>query len=187
MGLQVSSRPVLTPESTAINLDGTSTVSNVQDPTILLISNAQTETKEGSEIKENDVVNNEEENETTVLSEEENVFEGCNYWISTRVNISEPLYDPEEEKADLYLVQKRKSDNELEDLFLIITSDDIKERDALSGKLKYCWSTNSVLSCVLGRSEPVTVDIIFDTTREERQNRRYYVEPDERFFNYTSM
>lgn len=36
-----------------------------------------------------------------------------------------------------------------------------------------------MLSCVLGRSKPVTVDIIFDTTRKTRQNRRYFVEPDE--------
>lgn len=178
MGLQVSPHPVLTVESTVTNLDGTSTVSNVQDPTILSISNAQTDTKEGSETKENDVVNNEEENGTQVLNEEENVFEGFNDSISTRVDISKSLYDSKEEKADLYLVQKKKNDNELEDLFLIITLDDIKERDALSGKLKYCWSTNSVLSCVLGRSEPVTVDIIFDTAREECRNRRYYVEPD---------
>lgn len=35
-----------------------------------------------------------------------------------------------------------------------------------------------MLSCVLGRSEPITVDIIFDTSREDRQNRRYYVDPD---------
>ncbi|XP_012140983.2 uncharacterized protein LOC100876018 isoform X1 [Megachile rotundata] len=178
MGLQVSSRSVLTPESTVTNLDDTSNVSNIQDPTILLISNAQTDTEKGSETKENDVINNEEENETKVLNEEENVFEDFKDSISTPVDISEPLYDSEEEKADLYLVQKKKNDNELEDLFLIITLNDIKERDALSGKLKYCWSTNSVLSCVLGRSEPVTVDIIFDTTREERRNRRYYVEPD---------
>lgn len=37
---------------------------------------------------------------------------------------------------------------------------------------------SSVLSCVLGRSEPITVDIIFDTTREHRQNRRYFVKSD---------
>lgn len=37
---------------------------------------------------------------------------------------------------------------------------------------------SSVLSCVLGRSEPVTVNIIFDTTREHRQNRRYFVKLD---------
>lgn len=36
-----------------------------------------------------------------------------------------------------------------------------------------------MLSCVLGRSEPVTVDIIFDTSRENRQNRRYFVEPED--------
>jgi len=53
---------------------------------------------------------------------------------------------------------------------------EIKERDTITGKLKYSWSMNSVLSCVLGRSDPPTVDIIFDTTRKDRENRRYFVE-----------
>ena len=79
----------------------------------------------------------------------------------------------------MYLVQKKNEDNELEELFLIITLDDIKERDSMTGKVKCSWSTSSVLSCVLGRSEPVTVDIIFDTTREARQNRKYFVESDD--------
>jgi len=38
---------------------------------------------------------------------------------------------------------------------------------------------NSVLSCVLGRSDPPTVDIIFDTTRKDRENRRYFVESED--------
>jgi len=46
----------------------------------------------------------------------------------------------------------------------------------ISGKVKFCWSTKSVLSCVLGRSDPPTVDIIFDTAREDRENRRYLTE-----------
>nr|XP_033339293.1 serine/threonine-protein kinase 11-interacting protein [Megalopta genalis]XP_033339294.1 serine/threonine-protein kinase 11-interacting protein [Megalopta genalis]XP_033339295.1 serine/threonine-protein kinase 11-interacting protein [Megalopta genalis]XP_033339296.1 serine/threonine-protein kinase 11-interacting protein [Megalopta genalis] len=88
-----------------------------------------------------------------------------------------PIFDPEKETGDIYTVQKNKNDHELESLFLIISVDDIKERDSLTGKLINSWSTKSVLSCVLGRSEPITVDIIFDTTREHRQNRRYFVEP----------
>ncbi|XP_078051499.1 uncharacterized protein LOC144477636 [Augochlora pura] len=91
----------------------------------------------------------------------------------------EPIFDPEKETGDLYIVQKSKNDHELESLFLIITVDDIKERDSLTGKIINSWSTNSVLSCVLGRSEPITVDIIFDTTREHRQNRKYFVEPED--------
>lgn len=49
----------------------------------------------------------------------------------------------------------------------------------MTGKVKCSWSTSSVLSCILGRSDPVTVDIIFDTTREARQNRKYFVESDD--------
>lgn len=32
------------------------------------------------------------------------------------------------------------------------------------------------MSCVLGKSDPPTVDIIFDTTRKDRANRRYFAE-----------
>lgn len=46
----------------------------------------------------------------------------------------------------------------------------------ITGKVKFCWSTKSVLSCILGRSDPPTVDIIFDTTRKDRENRRYLTE-----------
>ncbi|XP_077279584.1 serine/threonine-protein kinase 11-interacting protein isoform X2 [Temnothorax americanus] len=88
-------------------------------------------------------------------------------------------YDPNEEAGDLYIVQKRKNESELENVFLVITCEDIKERDAITGKIKVCWSTTSVLSCVLGRSEPPTVDIIFDTARKDRENRRYFAQPED--------
>ncbi|KAL0117693.1 hypothetical protein PUN28_008833 [Cardiocondyla obscurior] len=89
-------------------------------------------------------------------------------------------YDPNEETGDLYIVQKKKNaDEELENIFLVITTEDIKERDAITGKIKFSWSTNSILSCVLGRSDPPTVDIIFDTTRRDRENRRYFVQPED--------
>ncbi|XP_011874487.1 PREDICTED: serine/threonine-protein kinase 11-interacting protein isoform X2 [Vollenhovia emeryi] len=88
-------------------------------------------------------------------------------------------YDPNEEAGDLYIVQKRKNQDELDNVFLVITSEDIKERDAITGRIKYCWSTNSVLSCVLGRSDPPTVDIIFDTTRKDKENRRYFAQPED--------
>lgn len=53
---------------------------------------------------------------------------------------------------------------------------DIKERDTITGKVKYSWSIASVLSCVLGRGETTTVDIIFDTKRKDKENRRYFIE-----------
>lgn len=56
---------------------------------------------------------------------------------------------------------------------------DIKERDAITGKIRFGWSTSSILSCVLGRSDPPTVDIIFDTTRKDRENRRYFAQPED--------
>lgn len=62
---------------------------------------------------------------------------------------------------------------------LILFCRDIKERDTSTGKVKYSWSINSVLSCVLGRSNPPTVDIIFDTTRKDREKRRYFAESED--------
>ncbi|XP_015179281.1 PREDICTED: serine/threonine-protein kinase 11-interacting protein isoform X2 [Polistes dominula] len=87
-----------------------------------------------------------------------------------------PLFDLELEKSDLYLVQNRKNSNEMEELFLELTADDIKERDTTSGIVRNSWSVASVLSCVLGRGEEPMVDIIFDTKRKDKQNRRYFIE-----------
>ncbi|KAK9299456.1 hypothetical protein QLX08_007486 [Tetragonisca angustula] len=171
MGLQPSTYSV-TSEFTIENLDATN-MPSIEDSASLLIKDTQSKslTEATSEF------NNENEDETKVLIEEENVSEVVsNNDVNALENISEPAYDPEQEVGNLYLVQKRKNSSELEDLFLVITPNVIRERDSLTGKLRCCWSTSSVLSCVLGRSEPVTVDMIFDTTREHRQNRRYFVE-----------
>ncbi|XP_006617649.1 serine/threonine-protein kinase 11-interacting protein isoform X1 [Apis dorsata] len=178
MGLQPSC-PMLIPEFAIENLDSKNIVVSAENSAILLMKNTKIETNEESLMKEINESNNEKENESEVLNKEENISEIIlTNNASALVNISEPLYDPEQEEGKLYIVQKKKNADELEDLFLMITSNDIKEIDSLTGKLKYCWSMSSVLSCVLGRSEPVTVDIIFDTTREHRQNRRYFVKSD---------
>ncbi|XP_076231714.1 uncharacterized protein LOC143177580 isoform X2 [Calliopsis andreniformis] len=183
MGLQSSSYSTLSPDSVAKALDDTNSMISTQDSATYAISSTQTATEENPEclIKKNSETNKDREEEAVVSNEEEIISEVAviNDTVQTLVNIPEPLYDPEKETGDLYLVQKKKDDNELEELLLIITLDDIKERDAVTGKVKCSWSTSSVLSCVLGRSEPITVDIIFDTTRENRQNRRYFVEPDD--------
>ncbi|XP_015116002.1 serine/threonine-protein kinase 11-interacting protein isoform X2 [Diachasma alloeum] len=88
-------------------------------------------------------------------------------------------YDPEEEKGQLFLVQKKRENEELEELFLVITAEDVKERDSITGRIKYRWSTETVLSCVMGRGETPTIDFIFDTTRRDRQTRTYLVEADD--------
>lgn len=178
MGLQPSC-PMLIPEFAIENLDSKNIVASAENSAILLMKNTKIETNEESLMKETNESNNEKENESEVLNKEENISEIIlTNNASALVNISDPLYDPEQEGGKLYIVQKKKNADELENLFLMITSNDIKEIDSLTGKLKYCWSMSSVLSCVLGRSEPVTVNIIFDTTREHRQNRRYFVKLD---------
>lgn len=169
MGLQPPTYSA-TSEFMIENLDATN-MPSIEDSASLLMKDTQSLTEATSEF------NHENEDETKVLAEEENVSEVVlNNDVNALENLSEPAYDPEQEVGNLYLVQKKKNSSELEDLFLVITPNVIRERDSLTGKLRCCWSTSSVLSCVLGRSEPVTVDMIFDTTREHRQNRRYFVE-----------
>ncbi|KAG7211247.1 hypothetical protein KM043_010559 [Ampulex compressa] len=169
MGLQSVSQATVSSTLTSKHLNNTEFLTKVQieyNPDIMVM--------EDSIIKE--------DTDNVVMSmdnDETNASSSANETIETPLDMEPDSYDPDEESGDLYLVQRKKSDDEMEELFLIITLDQIKERDAITQKIKCSWSANSVLSCVLGRSEPVTVDIIFDTTREGRQNRRYFVEPAE--------
>ncbi|XP_033175784.1 serine/threonine-protein kinase 11-interacting protein isoform X2 [Bombus impatiens] len=178
MGIQPPTYSI-TSEFTIENLNAKDIVHSIEDSVNLLMKDTHIELNDKSESLKQEINEfNDEKNRSKVLTEEENISEVLlNNDTSVLENLSEPPYDPEQEVGNLYRVQKRKNSNELEDLFLIITTHVIRERDSLTGKLRCCWSTSSVLSCVLGRSEPVTVDIIFDTTREHRKNRRYFVEP----------
>ncbi|CAD6233862.1 GSCOCG00007357001-RA-CDS [Cotesia congregata] len=87
------------------------------------------------------------------------------------VELREEIYDPEEETGDLFLVSQKNPD---EDIFLVITDEYVIERDSITGKIKYRWSMDTVLSCIMGRGETTSVDFIFDTTRRDRQSRMYY-------------
>ncbi|XP_076644442.1 uncharacterized protein LOC143354324 isoform X2 [Halictus rubicundus] len=185
MGLEPSPYMLLTPESTTKIFEETVILSNAQQSetlsTIHLIDNSETGAIEGSmhSAMEYNECNSIDETHETSNKFEETVSETTS--SETMVTFAEPEspYNLEEETGDLYLVQKNKNDHELENLFLIITANDIKERDSITGKLLNSWSISSVLSCALGRSEPVTVDIVFDTTRETRRNKRYIVEPED--------
>ncbi|XP_057325391.1 LOW QUALITY PROTEIN: serine/threonine-protein kinase 11-interacting protein [Microplitis mediator] len=89
------------------------------------------------------------------------------------VEQKEEVYDPDEEIGDLFIVSKK---NPEEEIFLVITNDDVIERDSITGKIKYRWSIETVLSCIMGRGETTSVDFIFDTTRRDRQSRMYYAD-----------
>ncbi|XP_076294783.1 uncharacterized protein LOC143215989 isoform X2 [Lasioglossum baleicum] len=181
MGLEPSPYLTLTPESAIKIFEETEIVLNAQQSetpsTINLINNSETGTSDS--VTEYNECNSIEETHETSNKLEETVSATTS--TETTVIFTEPEspYNLEEETGDLYLVQKNKNDHELENLFLIITANDIKERDSITGKLLNSWSMSSVLSCALGRSEPVTVDIVFDTTRETRRNKRYIAEPED--------
>ncbi|KZC15076.1 Serine/threonine-protein kinase 11-interacting protein, partial [Dufourea novaeangliae] len=114
MGFQPSSYSSLTP-------DGTSAVSSTQDSIVDAIENIQADAAENSACSTN------ENNETSSRKElnVENVSETplsdtTNTFVQSELHYD--LYHLEEETGDLYLVQKKKNDDELEELFLIITS-----------------------------------------------------------------
>ncbi|KAL7305323.1 hypothetical protein TKK_0002453 [Trichogramma kaykai] len=118
-------------------------------------------------------------NEINTISETE--FETSENGI-VDLKINEDLttsYDPEEETGDLFLLQKKRGQEESDEIFLVISSDDIKERDTMTGKILFRWATNTVLSCVLGRGTPTTIDITFDTTRKDRNARTYITNLDD--------
>lgn len=96
MGLQPSC-PILIPEFAIENLDSKNIVANAENSAILLMENTKIETNEESLMKETNESNNEKENENEVLNEEENISEIIlTNNASSLINISEPLYDPEQ-------------------------------------------------------------------------------------------
>ncbi|KOC68415.1 Serine/threonine-protein kinase 11-interacting protein [Habropoda laboriosa] len=125
MGLPLSST-VLTPECTMKHLDGTNIVLNIQDSSILLMENAQIETNKDSKslTKENSEISHEEEDQSKVLNEE-NISETplTDDLVSAPESGLEALYNPKEETGNLYQVVVKKNENELENLFLIITTE----------------------------------------------------------------
>lgn len=96
MGLQPSC-PILIPEFAIENLDSKNIVASAENSAILLMENTKIETNEESLMKETNESNNEKENENEVLNEEENISEIIlTNNASSLINISEPLYDPEQ-------------------------------------------------------------------------------------------
>ncbi|XP_012234632.1 serine/threonine-protein kinase 11-interacting protein isoform X2 [Linepithema humile] len=163
MGLQSVSQLSTSPIQTLADID---TASSFHDTLISAMDNV----KSSGEVESQPEVAEYADDDKEVSQDEEISAE------HSESHSPPSVYDPDEETGDLYIVQKRKNDEEMEDIFLVITTEDIKERDMITGKVKFCWSTKAILSCVLGRSDPPTVDIIFDTTRKDRENRRYLTE-----------
>ncbi|KAK0157378.1 hypothetical protein PV328_011126 [Microctonus aethiopoides] len=119
------------------------------------------------------------ENQSEKLTEYNNDLQTGDDMIEKKQIVdSSDYYDLGLNEGDLFLVKKMREGvhDEMEELFLIITLENILERDPISEKIKYRWSMDTVLSCLMGRGESVTIDFIFDTTRRDRQNRTYYVE-----------
>ncbi|KAI4491331.1 hypothetical protein M0802_010264 [Mischocyttarus mexicanus] len=173
MGLQSPSPPI----NYLVDTNSTLSEDNI-DITSLIENKDSNHTK--SENLSNDILVNCNDNENADKVEEahDNEVRNNDDLTITLENSPEinPFFDLELEKGDLYLVQNRKNSNEMEELFLELTPDDIKERDTISGIVRNSWSVASVLSCVLGRGESPMVDIIFDTKRKDKQNRRYFIE-----------
>lgn len=100
MGLQPSSYPILTPESTIKHLSSTDTMRSTPDSADLLTKNSSIRTNEDSEslMKENSEISDEKDDESKVLDEEENITEVPLIIdeASALTTVPETLYDPEE-------------------------------------------------------------------------------------------
>ncbi|XP_015584680.1 serine/threonine-protein kinase 11-interacting protein isoform X4 [Cephus cinctus] len=191
MGLERSPRPMLTstfpktPASTPVNASAFVSPTHLSDSLNLLNSPTPKDLigdtfgsgdNQFSEHKVNDVSNNKENNNDSEIQEDSNRDETIDEIPDISPKEVENNYDPEEEIGDLYLVQKKKNTHEREELFLVINPDYIKERDSMTREVKQRWAMNTVLSCDMGGGQETSVDIVFDTTRKDRQNRTYYLE-----------
>ncbi|KOX68934.1 Serine/threonine-protein kinase 11-interacting protein [Melipona quadrifasciata] len=112
MGLQ----PPTYSATSEFMIEGATNMPSIEDSASLLMKDTQSLTEATSEF------NHENEDETKVLTEEENISEVVlNNDVNALENLSKPAYDPEQEVGNVYLVQKKKNSSELEDLFLVIT------------------------------------------------------------------
>ncbi|XP_066591773.1 serine/threonine-protein kinase 11-interacting protein isoform X2 [Prorops nasuta] len=167
MGIQATSSP--TPISSILNIEPSDEkfkIVNMLDRNIVekldSIDEIETKTETVSLNSANEAEDSEKEDTNNVQK--------------STSKMSNSINNLHEENSDIYAVQIKKTETEMEGLFLSITPSYIKEIEPIHGVIKNIWSVNSILSCVLGRSEPVTIDIIYDTTREKRQNRRYFLD-----------
>ncbi|XP_022196087.2 serine/threonine-protein kinase 11-interacting protein isoform X2 [Nilaparvata lugens] len=93
--------------------------------------------------------------------------------------------DSDEEKEEdhennlLWLVQKVASDGKKDEIFLMLTERELKEKGTESGRVLVKWALSTVLSCVKTSSEPPTIQLTFDTIRRNCTERSYEMEPND--------
>lgn len=88
-----------------------------------------------------------------------------------------------EEEVDLgngdesiYLVTKR---GETDELFVVVTTNRIYERDCITSKKRVHWHIESLTSCELIEDDPDYVKLEFETLRKDKKQREYVLEKDE--------
>ncbi|RZF46718.1 hypothetical protein LSTR_LSTR002581 [Laodelphax striatellus] len=90
--------------------------------------------------------------------------------------------DDEEDEGNgnhlLWLVQK-VTDGKKQEIFLMLTERELKEKDTVSGRVLVKWALSTVLSCVKVSSEPLTIQLTFDTIRRNCTERNYEMEQDD--------
>ncbi|XP_012253946.2 serine/threonine-protein kinase 11-interacting protein isoform X2 [Athalia rosae] len=184
MGMQNTSRPLLSSTPVTMTPIDTPRVTTIYDSSTSKLDTSTLPVDASVEIESIGKFGENKESLDIPDEKEKDISDKTDLLVSKIVEVttdsqlqSEGLYDPDEEEGDIYIVQKKKTRDETEELFLIVTPKNIKEKDSITRRVICRWATNTVLSCVMGRGETTSVDIIFDTSRRDRQNRTYFMEP----------
>ncbi|XP_034937673.1 serine/threonine-protein kinase 11-interacting protein isoform X2 [Chelonus insularis] len=171
MGLERSRECILssTPAITTCMIDANEQNKSISPENVCLNDNTVTEDSSHDEIK---II---QESKTNL----EEILEQTKAEIA-QIEALENIYDPEKDTGELFLVRKKNENSDGEsEVLLIINKENIKEVEAITRKIKYKWSIDTVISCIMGRGTIPTIDFIFDTTRRDRQNRSYFAESED--------
>lgn len=133
---------------------------------------------ENSNIPENDIeisnekysdpnaalIHNDNENDNTAYQSSDSLSEDSNGFSDTE---------------DEVLWQVQKKDNvtgTFQNIILVLLDDELKERSTSNHHVIAHWPLSSVQSCTKTKSDPVIVEIEFDTLKKDKRSRTYVME-----------
>ncbi|KAL1132431.1 hypothetical protein AAG570_010386 [Ranatra chinensis] len=125
----------------------------------------QSNTFESSVVHPND----ESSEELFVSATEENVEDGnCS---------DEKGEDDSAGDEPWWVVQKVEAVNKkIENVFLILLDNELREKNTYNTQITTKWSLEKIQSCVKVKSDPVTIELEFDSVRIDKQSRTYIME-----------
>ncbi|CAH0396182.1 unnamed protein product [Bemisia tabaci] len=153
-------------------------------------SNTDNESKAGdAEMKSEIRMDNEDD--ISVITTEENPDESADTKFETAVEdvdevaqetsedltFCEDFYENKEEEENLLWLIKIVKDKSEEPIFLSFDRHkELKECDMVSGETRTRWTVDTIQSCVKVSSDPVTIQLTFDTLQKHRRERTYIMQ-----------